>query len=190
MKKRYVRAAVVVAAVLTIGSLVSPRLIVRAQEKSAAEQLRALVPLRATVVITRLQGEKKLSNLPFTLTMNTTQRTNLRMGAEVPIPRTMVKEGTAVAGIEYRRVGTMIDCAAGQLLDDGRVALSITIDDSHMSIDNSAEAGSMRGLPRFHSFTSTATLVLRDGQTMQYTAATDKVSGEVVRVEVTLNVVK
>jgi hypothetical protein len=33
-------------------------------------------------------------------------------------------------------------------------------------------------------------MVLKDGQSAQFTAATDKVSGEVTRVEVTLNVVK
>jgi hypothetical protein len=31
---------------------------------------------------------------------------------------------------------------------------------------------------------------LRDGETTQFTAATDRINGEVVRVEVTLNVVK
>ena len=34
------------------------------------------------------------------------------------------------------------------------------------------------------------TLVLRDGQTRQFSAATDRVNGEVVRIEVTLRVVK
>jgi hypothetical protein len=45
-------------------------------------------------------------------------------------------------------------------------------------------------MPVFRSFRSTNTLVLRDGQTRQFTAATDRVSGEVVRIDVTLNVVK
>lgn len=40
------------------------------------------------------------------------------------------------------------------------------------------------------SFRSASTLVLRDGQTRQFTAATDRVNGEVVRIEVTLRVVK
>jgi hypothetical protein len=34
------------------------------------------------------------------------------------------------------------------------------------------------------------TLVLRDGQSRQFTAATDRVSGAVVRIEVTLKVAK
>jgi type II secretory pathway component GspD/PulD (secretin) len=142
------------------------------------------------VVISRYQGEKRLSNLPFTLTVNATQRTNLRMGAEVPIPRSTMKEGALVSSYEYRRIGTMIDCSAGSVQDDGRVALSLTIDDSQVSLEDGSTGSQTKGLPRFHSFTSTATLTLRDGQTMQYTAGSDKVTGEVVRVEVTLNLVK
>jgi hypothetical protein len=38
--------------------------------------------------------------------------------------------------------------------------------------------------------TAANNLVLRDGQTRQFTAATDRVTGEVVKVDVTLRVVK
>ena len=40
----------------------------------------------------------------------------------------------------------------------------------------------------FRSFDSDNTLVLRDGQTRQYVAAADPVSGETIRVDVTLTV--
>jgi hypothetical protein len=40
-------------------------------------------------------------------------------------------------------------------------------------------------LPRYQSFTSSNRLILRDGQTVQYTAATDKTSGEVIKLDVT-----
>ena len=45
-------------------------------------------------------------------------------------------------------------------------------------------------MPVFRSFQSTNTLVLRDGQRREFTAATDRVSGEVIRIGVTLRVVK
>ena len=44
----------------------------------------------------------------------------------------------------------------------------------------------MAGIPAFRSFTSTFNVLLKDGQTAQHTAATDPVSGEVLRVDVTL----
>ena len=45
-------------------------------------------------------------------------------------------------------------------------------------------------IPVFRSYQSTNTLVLKDGQSREFTAATDRVSGEVIRIAVTLRVVK
>ena len=44
------------------------------------------------------------------------------------------------------------------------------------------------GVPVFRSFESSNTLVLRDGQSRQYTAAADRVTGESIRVDVALTV--
>jgi hypothetical protein len=44
------------------------------------------------------------------------------------------------------------------------------------------------GSPVFRSYESRNTLLLRNGQSRQYIAATDRVSGEIVRIEVTLRV--
>jgi hypothetical protein len=46
------------------------------------------------------------------------------------------------------------------------------------------------GNPSFRSFRASDSLVLKDGQTAQFTTAVDKVSGEIVKVDVTLTVVK
>jgi hypothetical protein len=40
------------------------------------------------------------------------------------------------------------------------------------------------------SFTNSSLLVLRDGETLQYTTAADRLNGETTRVDVTVNVVK
>ena len=45
-------------------------------------------------------------------------------------------------------------------------------------------------IPTFKSFLSTNTVILKDGQTMQYTTATDKVTGEVTKVDVSVTVLK
>jgi hypothetical protein len=44
--------------------------------------------------------------------------------------------------------------------------------------------------PRYQSFRSSNRLLLRDGQTVQYIAASDRASGEVVKLDVTMNVIK
>lgn len=150
-----------------------------------AKQL-PIIPLKVTVVLARYQGDKKTSSLPFTLSVNTNDRRNmsLRMGAKIPI--------SSGGGYTYQDVGTNIDCMASTL-DDGRYRLDLTIDDSSVYGDEPGPQGEMKRMGdrlAFRSFKSTNTLILKDGQSTQYTTATDKVSGEVTKIDVTLNAIK
>jgi len=42
-------------------------------------------PLKFQIVISRYQGEKQISSMPYTLSVNAGYRGNLRMGAKVPV---------------------------------------------------------------------------------------------------------
>jgi hypothetical protein len=157
-------------------------------QKTAASTPKPLIPLKVTVVISRWQGEKKTASLPFTLSVNSDDAhgTSLRMSEEVPVPQgAMSAPNVPVASYTYRSVGTNIDASAAAL-DDNRFSLTLAIQDSQIFSD----AAKSPGLPSFQSFSSTMRLIARDGQTTQYTTATDKISGEVVKVEVTLNVIR
>jgi hypothetical protein len=174
--------------------------IVRTQEKPAPPAPKAapaaVTPLKVSVVVSRFQGEKKLSSLPYTLSVNAGSRGTLRMGAKVPVMMITAKspvEGVPMVGpIQYQDVGTSIDCSVSTPQEDGRFKLEITIEDSSVygdapaTTDNKPAAGN----PSFRSFKASDSMVLRDGQTSQFTTATDKVSGEIVKVDVTLTVVK
>ena len=46
------------------------------------------------------------------------------------------------------------------------------------------------GAPAFRNFNSTFTMVMKDGQTGQSTSVTDPVSGQVIKLDATLNVQK
>ncbi len=50
--------------------------------------------------------------------------------------------------------------------------------------------GTNQTLPSFQSFRSSNRLSMRDGQSLQYTAATDAISGQLIKLDVTLNVIK
>jgi hypothetical protein len=92
--------------------------------------------------------------------------------------------------VVYKDVGNRIDCTVVPQAD-GRFRLSFFVDQS--SVDSSLRNRSAPGRPDnpiMRSFMSEFTMFLRDGQTAQSTSATDPVSGEVLRVDVTLNVVK
>jgi len=174
--------------------------IVRSQEKPAPAAPKpaaaAVTPLRISVVVSRFQGEKKLSSLPYTLSVNAGSRGTLRMGAKVPVNMMMTanmpKDFPQGGPVQYQDVGTSIDCSVSAAQDDGRFRVEITIDDSSVYGDapNPTDNKPPPGNPSFRSFRASDSMVLRDGQTSQFTTATDKVSGEIVKVDVTLNVVK
>jgi len=164
-----------------------------AQEPAKAQ---AFTPIRVQVVVSKYQVEKKTSSLPYTMSINVRSDLNprstasIRIGAQVPI-MTTAKPGDPPS-VQYRDVGTQIDCAAN-ILEDGRFKVDISIDDSSVYSDTGTPqsvAAHLSDRPAFRSFRSSDSVLLKDGQTVQYTAATDKVSGETVRVDVTLTVVK
>jgi type II secretory pathway component GspD/PulD (secretin) len=147
-------------------------------------------PLKVQVVIARYQGEKKISSMPYMLTMNANNHANLRMGTRIPVTMAAVaaKEAPPPAPIQYQDVGTNIDCVT-TALDDGRFLLLVSLEDSSIYPDD-APAPSSRGNPSFRSFRASNSMVLKNGETGQFTTATDKVTGETVRVDVTLTVLK
>lgn len=161
-----------------------------AQEKPAGKEL---VPLKIQVVISRYQAEKRVSSMPYTLSVNANEPrvSNLRMGAQVPVmtgPLPSVDGRPGIQSFNYKDIGTSIDCSA-MTNEDGRFRLMVTIEDNSV-IGDTGDATIMKGTPSFRSFRSSESLLLKDGQSMQYTTASDKITGDVVRVDVTLTVLK
>jgi hypothetical protein len=190
-------------AALALLPLVPPA---HAQEKAdTAEKRRAITPLKVQVVFSKYQGEKKVASLPYTLTCNADDKNPamLRMGIEVPVSVFQPKEGGT--SFQYKNVGTAIDCRANTV-DDGRFRLEVNVEQSsiYSTIDEKARRTPapegppawgvadtpLANVPMFRTFKSTFVPILRDGQSAQYTAATDPVIGEVVKIDVTLTVLR
>jgi hypothetical protein len=158
--------------------------VVRADEKP-------VVPLRVQIVLARYQGDKKIGSLPYTLVVNANlNKTSLRMGSMVPVASSSNVAGGPVS-YQYKDVGINIDCTAGTL-DDSRYKLDLAIEDSSVYGEDPTAPAPVKAnsMPSFRRFSSVNTVILRDGQTSQFTVATDKVNGEVTKVDVTLNVIK
>jgi Bacterial type II and III secretion system protein len=160
------------------------------------------IPLRVQFTLSRFQGEKKISSVPFMLgVLSNSSKTSLRMGTEVPVATTISAgkgEGNPISSYTYRDVGTNIDCQA-QDVGNGQFNLTITVEDSAIHIESSGGAAGataaeqkriLRDVPAFRSFRASFNMILRDGQTMQYASGTDPISGEVVRVDVALALAK
>jgi hypothetical protein len=189
--------------VLTAVALLAPG--VRAEESPGRDVAQASpqnrqIPLKVQLVVARYQGEKKVSSLPYTLAVvaNDKDKTSMRMGVEVPIPQTIftaaAKEGATAStpqmSYTYRSIGTNIDCTA-QTLEEGVFKLDLGVSDSSVfTAEKDAAANRPISPVSIRNFTSTFNVVLRDGQTVQHTSATDPVSGEVLRIDVTLTVLK
>lgn len=158
----------------------------------AAKPAANATPLKVQVVIARYQGEKKISSMPYMLTLRGNDHANLRMGTKIPVAMLAMtnagKEVSAPGPIQYQDVGTNIDCMSAAL-DDGRYSIVISLEDSSIYPDD-APAASARGNPTFRSFRASNAMVLKSGETGQFTTATDKVTGETVKVDVTLTVLK
>ncbi len=190
MKGRSVKIATLVS-VLMLANVVATT----AQDKPAPKA----IPVRVQVVISRFEGEKKIASAPYSLAVaaNPVSRelARLRIGAEVPIsslPAAPSADGKTppAGGIQYRPVGTNIDCTI-RAVDEATFEVQLTIEQSSvLGDDQQPKLQTPRIAPSFRSFRFTNSAVLRDGQTTQFTNAADAVTGEVVRIDVTLTVVK
>lgn len=166
---------------------------VAAQEKAEARIPRKPpTPLRVQVVFLKYQGEKKVSSLPYTLSVNADDEGTVRLRAGINVPLVTRLEGASQ--LLFKSVGTNIGCSA-ESLEDGRYKLNLSADQSSIYSAEGPISWAVSDAPLgkqtvLRDFSADLSTVLRDGQTVQYAAATDPLTGETVKVEVTLSSVK
>jgi hypothetical protein len=155
------------------------------------------IPVKLQVVFTEYEGDKKVNSQPYTFFVNAGEqgRTSVRMGVRVPV-YTGGKETTAQ--FQYIDVGTNIDCRVSPV-DGGQFRTELNLERSSAysssgTVDkggdpkNEIQAASTQ--PTLRTFRTNVNLMLRDGQTLQSNMATDPATGRVLKVDVTLTVVK
>jgi hypothetical protein len=173
-------------------------------QAAPARTTRQLVPVDVQVVIAKLQGDKRVSSVPYVLALNAvsgglignnTERTQLTIGSEVPVPSTTFtpvgdKATQPLRSFSYRNVGTVISAAA-VTADAGQFEVELQVDESSLGTNTvDGRGNSPTEMPVFKSFKARNRILLRPGVMRQFTAATDRISGETVRIEVTLTIVK
>jgi hypothetical protein len=186
-------------AILLMVAVVMP---MRAQDKSAAQDAKKLeTTLKITVVVTELDGAKKLSSLPYTFYVNvddTSKHTtsSVRMGLRVPVTTGSSGAG-APAQFQYMDIGTNLDCAANSTTDS-RYKLALSVDRTWLSAPDDKKSSTSAGdgvnisstNPIIQHFSSSYNLMIRDGQTVEATSTSDPISGHVLQISVTANAVK
>ncbi len=171
---------------------------------TAGSKPSAMVPVRVQVVIARYRDDKVLSSLPYMMTVNATELSDriqdtarVRMGVEVPMPATVLPPSdgkpapstAAAQATQFRAFGTNIDCSV-QIIGEGRYRLNLTIEESTLYSDEDKSRMTSGAAPLLRAFRFTDVLLLKDGQSEQVTSAPDRISGEVVKVNATLSVLK
>lgn len=179
-----------------------------AQERAtaAAKPVPPLTPLKLQVLFARYNGDRKISSTPYTFAVNATRTpreapVSIRMGVQVPVPMQAAKD-SAIATYQYRNVGTNIDCWV-MATEDGRFNVNLNVEESSIFGEDAQKRNQkieqatgipqppqIAAQPMFRSFNSSFSVLLKDGETTQYVTATDPVSGEILKIDVTLNAVK
>jgi len=200
MKLNGVKCLFAFAILATLG-VVTP---VRAQDKPAAgaEGKKAQTTLKVGVVVTELDGTKKVSSLPYTFYVNTDetqsrgQTSSIRMGLRVPVA-TSSTAGGAVGQFQYMDIGTNLDCAAYSA-PEGHFKLYLSVERSYLTAADDKKSPALAGdgvsissgNPIVQHFSSSYNLIIRDGQTIEATSTTDPVTGRVLQISVTANAMK
>jgi hypothetical protein len=193
---------------------------ITAQEKPKPDSKVSGTTLKIQVVIAEHEGEKKLANLPYTFFLAASDDghgapwTKLRMGSRVPVATGSFQVGVgggSPAGassvnplvntqFQYIDVGTNIDARA-LAANEGRFDLTLNLERSWVEGEviipgekqagttSDPNAGSFKQ-PIIRQFKTELTLPIRDGQTIQTTQAADPLSGRILTITVTMNVVK
>jgi hypothetical protein len=175
-----------------------------AKEDAARQEPKSTVPegppVQVKIVFSEYEGDKKVKSLPYTLLVREphgeSSWSKIRMGSRVP-----VLTGTSPnmpAQWQYIDVGTNIDCRASQS-PDGRYRLSLMMERSWAEGEVSSSEGKSSNTeartgefhqPVIRQFRSDSEVIVRAGQTLETNFATDPVSGKVIKIEVTLEVLK
>jgi hypothetical protein len=158
-------------------------------EAIAASTSDKITPLKIQVLLTEFDGTKKVKSLPYVSYVTASsdhayEFTKIRLGTKVPVYTG--KE----SGMQYIDVGTNIDCRARHA-EGGAYRLSVVVERSWVdgASDLSGTAGQLPE-PIIRQFKNEMEVTLRDGQTSEPTVATDSMTGKVMKIEVSVSVLK
>jgi len=170
----------------------------KAQEPNADEIRFSLASLKVQVVFTEYEGDKKLKSLPYSFLVSTRTRDSkpeakIRVGNRVP-----VYTGGEHGSMTYMDVGTNIDSWA-ECVAPGQYRVFLYLERSWVEgnvsvpVERTATGdshASQFAQPIIRQYKAELTPILRDGQSLETSLATDPLSGRIVKLEVSISVLK
>lgn len=175
-----------------------PKVLAQDKPKSSeqnSEDIRfSRASLRVQVVFTEYEGDKKLKSLPYSFLVTTHTRdawpeAKIRVGSRVP-----VYTGGEHGSVTYMDVGTNIDCRA-EAVAEGQYRVYLNLERSWVEGDVLVAVEKANPPQAFHEpvvrqYKTELSPVLKDGQSVETSLATDPLSGKVVKLEVSISPVK
>ncbi len=149
------------------------------------------VVVKVQVVLSRYEGDRRVSSLPYTMLATAdSSAVSVRTGSQVAVAQGSVgADGKSTPNWQYINVGTNIDCNVKP--EGSRFNVHINVNDSsYIDRQPGAARATTLDVPTLRNFSYGNSIILKDGETKQFVAASDKVSGDVVKIDVTLNVEK
>jgi hypothetical protein len=183
-----------------LGALLFFAAVAPAQEKPKPAETFG-TPIKVQVTFSEFDGDSRISNTLYTIALRAgaTDRsldsTSLRVGIRMPVSAGSSKgEGSQVT---YQDVGTNIDCSAQESGEKGYI-LQITAERSSLYSPEASVKNYPPGAigqpavsqPIMRQFRSRFVTELRDGQSSETTLATDPLNGHILKINVSLNVIK
>jgi hypothetical protein len=176
-----------------------------AAASTPASPAAAGTPLTIDIVFSRFSGEKadkNISTAPYTMAVTgrpgivqQAPVSSIRMGNRVPIatpvfPPSNDGKPAPLTPFQYQDVGINIDCRASARTD-GRYEILLSIEETTVALPPSQVQGVQTASPPvIRTLRFNDTVIVRDGETRQFTAATDRVTGETVKIDVTVKTAK
>jgi hypothetical protein len=168
----------------------------KSTEKPKAEvRAKVSIPVKVQIVFTEHDGDKKIASMPYSFISiagdqyGSWESTSIRSGVRVPVEIDSKDQKTT-----YLDVGSNIDCRI-VAEENGRFTLHLVFDRSAIypggaSADEKLEVSRPNGQPLIRSFRISELMILKDGQTSESVLSTDPLTGHILRISVTLNVLK
>ena len=152
-----------------------------------AEEPATLIELE--VVMTRSKGDEVVARLPYTLLLNTGGVSASVYGG-IQLPIVVRHEGSNT--VMFKNAGGNVFARTWAVGDDRfKVELSTELGGVYPTNGDTATAESEgASAPVLRSFSTNATITLRDGQSTTLSDMADPITGETVKTEVTLRVVE
>lgn len=141
------------------------------------------IPVKLQVVISTFEGDRKVSSMPYTL-LATINGGDASFNSNLTVPI----QGTTAGTVTYTNLGSSLRCTVTTDAAGFKVAMTFsdrTVISNKATVAPGTPAGSVDS-PIFHDVMFRGDVSLKDGETKQLLVAPDKVTGEVVKIDVTL----